>query len=143
MYSMPLQTKPPRVLEDVHPLAPVPVLERQSDAFFASGLTHEARAGTAPRAADLSLRMRQSGRIMHLREDLLLMAMQTREAREQSDQMLESASLNQHVQRDLLHLEARLEGMQWQLEDLIQTIDRALYGPHCRRRDEASGLTAP
>ena len=68
-------------------------------------------------------------RLDYLRNELMLMTLQTQEIQECGGQMLQATDVTLDIQRDLLHLRARMEGVLWQLEDVIQVTKRLMSRP--------------
>ena len=71
----------------------------------------------------------QPERLTHLRKAMTLLTMQTREVRRWNRQMLQTESAPPDVQRNLLHLRSRMEGVLEQLDDVIRVAERLMRLP--------------
>ena len=84
-----------------------------------------------------SIRAPHADRIAHLRNELALLLMQTREIMERGARILEVENLDADIRRDVLHLCARVDGVLWQMEDMVQlaerTMNRTARGPKKHR----------
>lgn len=72
---------------------------------------------------------RQAEQLVFLRNELMLMTLQTREIQQCGDQMLQATDMTLDTQRDLLHLCTRIEGILWQLKDMIRVSERLMSHP--------------
>ncbi|WP_456425812.1 hypothetical protein [Rhodocaloribacter sp.] len=71
----------------------------------------------------------QPERLTHLRKARTLLTLQTREVRRWSSRMLQTKSAPPDVQRNLLHLRSRMEGVLEQLDDVIRVAERLMSRP--------------
>lgn len=68
-------------------------------------------------------------RLHFIQNELELLAMQVSEIQECCEGMLPVVAPHHDAERDLYHLSARLEGVLWQLEEMMQVSERLLHRP--------------
>ena len=126
----------------------VPILVKRSESETMRAHTrppsderdHQEMQAVADRDRGRSARVSagQAERLLYLRKEMMLMTMQTRAIQQCGGQMLQATDVTLDTQRDLLHLCARMEGVLWQLEDVIQVTERLMSRPlHCHYVPEA------
>ena len=78
-------------------------------------------------------------RLVQLRNELALLLMQTREIMERGARILEVENLHPDIRRDVLHLCARVDGVLWQMEDIMQIAERPMNHPARDRNGHRGG----